>query len=504
MKELLAYLETLPLVGGDHDDELFKVLPWERKFIRGAFGSEGDSAITMARGNGKSGLVAALSCAVVDPDGPLHARRRHVDIFASSIEQGRIIYEDILASLGDLHDLESRKVWSKQSTVAHSWLEHKASGARVRVLGSNPKRAHGLRSWLALADEPAQWDPGKRDAMLAAIRTGLGKSPGSRLISLGTRPADDSHWFSRMLAGGAAYSQVHAAEANADIFKVSTWKRANPSWAHLPSLQKRIRQEAMDAKKDPDAMAAFKSLRLNMGVSEIVEAMLIDPATWARIEAHKPVERMGGYVLGLDLGTTAAMSAASSYWPDTGAVDVFAVFPHHPGLAERGLGDGVGGLYVKMRDRGELVLAGQYVSDLGDLLKEVVRRWGVPSAIVCDRWREGELREKLGEVEFPYVPLILRGQGFRDGAEDVRSFRSACLGGRVRPAVNLLLRSAMAEARVVIDPAGNAKMSKNSQGGRRLRARDDAASALILAVAEGDRRHDVQDSGFYLGRASEA
>ena len=38
------------------------------------------------------------------------------------------------------------------------------------------------------------------------------------------------------------------------------------------------------------------------------------------------------------------------------------------------------------------------------------------------------------------------------------------------------------------DPAGNAKLSKGSQGGRRLRARDDAACAPILAVAEGVRR----------------
>ena len=46
----------------------------------------------------------------------------------------------------------------------------------------------------------------------------------------------------------------------------------------------------------------------------------------------------------------------------------------------------------------------------------------------------------------------------------------------------------MAEARTVSDPAGNAKLAKASQGGRRLRARDDAACAAILAVAEGVRR----------------
>ena len=56
------------------------------------------------------------------------------------------------------------------------------------------------------------------------------------------------------------------------------------------------------------------------------------------------------------------------------------------------------------------------------------------------------------------------------------------------PAPSHLLRSAMAEARTVSDPAGNAKLSKGSQGGRRVRARDDAAAAAILAVAAGVRQ----------------
>ena len=86
------------------------------------------------------------------------------------------------------------------------------------------------------------------------------------------------------------------------------------------------------------------------------------------------------------------------------------------------------------------------------------------------------------------VPLAERGMGFRDGAEDVRGFRRACVEGKVSPAPSLLLTAAMAEARTVSDPAGNAKLAKATQGGRRRRAKDDAAAAAILAVAYGSRR----------------
>ena len=93
-----------------------------------------------------------------------------------------------------------------------------------------------------------------------------------------------------------------------------------------------------------------------------------------------------------------------------------------------------------------------------------------------------------GDSGIPPAAFEARGMGFQDGAADVRAFRRACADSKVCPVPSLLLRSAMAEARTVSDPAGNAKLSKGSQGGRRLRARDDAAAAAILAVAAGVRQ----------------
>ena len=97
--DLIAYVGGLELVGGDHDGQRFEVLPWERRFLAGAFRATGDAALTVARGNGKSALVAAVACAVVDPAGPMHGRRREVVCCAASFEQGRIIFEDVLAFL---------------------------------------------------------------------------------------------------------------------------------------------------------------------------------------------------------------------------------------------------------------------------------------------------------------------------------------------------------------------------------------------------------------------
>ena len=133
--------------------------------------------------------------------------------------------------------------------------------------------------------------------------------------------------------------------------------------------------------------------------------------------------------------------------------------------------------------------------NVGALLAAALERFGRPVAVSSDRWREGELRDALKAAGVPPASLSLRGQGFKDGAEDVRAFRRGCAEGRVTPAPSLLLAHAMSEARTISDPAMNAKLAKGTEGHRRHRARDDAAAAAILAVSAGLRRARRRSTG---------
>ena len=485
--DLIAYLGSLTLAGGDHDGERFTVLPWERRFVRGAFGQPGHAALSVARGNGKSALVAGIAAAVVDPEGPLHGNRRECVAVASSFDQSRIIFEDVLSFLRARYDLSNRREWRVQDSANRATVEWRATGARVRTIGSDPAKAHGLRPALALLDEPAQWDAAKSDRMRAAIRTGLGKVPGSKLIALGTRPALDSHWFERMLRGaGVGYAQVHAVGNTDRPFQVKTMRIANPSMDHLPSLAAELREEAAEARRDDAMLPAWRALRLNGGTHDVRVEVLIGVDTWKRHTGE--VAREGRPIWGFDLGQSEAMAACAAYWPDGGRLESIAAFPRVPTLAERGLQDGVANLYVRMADRGELVQTGGEASDIGELVTAALARFGPPVAIAADRWRADELRDILTARGVPRCAFHERGMGFMDGGADVRDFRRAMVEGRVRPVPSLLLASAAAEARTVTDPAGNAKLAKSAQGGRRRRAKDDAIAAAILAVAIGARR----------------
>ena len=474
-------------------------MPWERRFIKGAFSTDGDAALSVARGNGKTTVIAGVGAAAVD-DTPLRQRRAETVIVASSFDQGLIDFRHIQAFLEEKgHDLTDRKTWRVQDSANRASITHRPTGASVKVIGSDPARAHGLAPILVIADEPAQWPATTSESMLAALRTALGKIPGSRLIALGTRPASPDHWFQKLLDGGADYAQSHAAGINDPVFQEKTWRKANPSLRLMPWLLARIRKEAKDARKDPALLPQFKALRLNLGVSDVEVQMLIAAETWRACEGD--AEQAGKYALGIDLGQTAAMSGAAGYWIETGAFDAFACFGDNPGLAARGLADGVGRRYLDMYNRGELILSQGRTSKIKDLLNEVLERWGAPASIICDRWREGELRDALDDSHFPRCALIVRGMGYLDGGEDVRDFRKAILDGHVTPARNMLMRHAMGAARVVMDTAGNAKLAKKTEGQRKLRARDDAAAAGILAVAAGFRKtRSERPKGVYLGK----
>ena len=219
-----------------------------------------------------------------------------------------------------------------------------------------------------------------------------------------------------------------------------------------------------------------------------MESHLLSPEDWQRISALGAAEMTGPFSLGIDLGGSASMSGAAGYWPETGALRAVATFPSNPGLRERGVADGVDQEYLRMQERGELFTSGGRIADVSALLRRVVDDWGTPALVAADRWREGELRDALDKAAFPHTEICVRGQGYKDGGQDVRDFRSAVLSDAVRPGESLLLTSAMASSRVISDPSGNVKLAKSAEGGRRARSRDDAAAAAILAVAAGRRR----------------
>ena len=481
------WLSRLQISQGPRAGERFQLMPWQRKFIRRAF-SPGvqRAALTCGRANGKSGLVAAIATLYLT--GPLAVPRGEVVVLASSFGQARdAIGEQVLWFLGGADAL--REAGWRVEDNSNRFRITTPSGARLSVMAADSRRAHGRPGIVAaMLDEPAQWEPGVAEKLLAAITTSAGKQKDFRILALGTRASSPEHWFSRWLDGGADFIQRHEASESDPPFQRRTWKKANPSLDAFPHLERAIRAEAVKAKVDSGELAAFRALRLNLGVEEVGRRQnLLDAGVWESCEVDVLPPAEGPCVWGIDMGSGHAMSALACSHPSSFRLEVMAAFPSDPGLSARGSADHVGSLYEKMHQRGELIVTPGRVVVVSDLLRAALARFGPPDLVVADRWREGELRDGLDQAGVPASAFSSRGMGFKDGAEDVRGFRRACIDGRVKSSKSLMIRAALSEAVTVSDPAGNAKLAKSSEGGRRQAAKDDAAAACILAIAAGER-----------------
>ena len=489
---LVAFVESLEVTEGALAGEAMKIWPWQRRFLRGAF-AEGvtTAGLTIARGNGKTTLAAAIAAAGIA--GPLRRSRGLVLVVGASFRGSRILFRHVLAMLAN--ELADRETWRVNDSTASLSIEHRPTGARLECIGSDPRRAHGFAPSLAILDEPSQWAPNASDRMYSAIKTARGKQADSRILAIGTAPASESGetWWNRMLAAGtsaATYVQKHAARRDESAWTLEAMRRANPSMKHLPELEAALKSERAEARQDSGLEPAYRSLRLNLGcLDSAVDNVVMDLDTWTRL-CERVAATAGPYILGLDTGGGRSMDAAAGFWWGTGALRVFGAFGSVPNLDERAKRDRAGPAYRAMRARGELELLGSRVVPVADLLRRAVERWGRPVAVCCDRFKSLETADAMSAV-MPTTPLIHRGNGFRDGGEDLRRFRRAGLDGRIAAPESLLLRTALACARTLTDTAGNTKLSKTGSV-RRRESRDDALCAAVMAVAEGDRRGSTQ------------
>ena len=127
------WLERLTVTQGPRAGERFELLPWQRRFLRGAFRSGVQrSAVTCGRGNGKSGLVAALATLYLG--GPLAQPRGEVVVLASSFGQARAaIGEQVLWFLGGVEKV--REVGWRVEDNSNRFVDHHHGG--------QPSQRHG-------------------------------------------------------------------------------------------------------------------------------------------------------------------------------------------------------------------------------------------------------------------------------------------------------------------------------------------------------------------------
>lgn len=481
----LRFLPKLVVPEGRLAGRHVKLAGYQKEFVRGAFAKGIEAAcLSIGRGNAKTALSAGLALGHLM--GEIAPQPKREILFAArNRDQAKTAFGFLVGFIEGLPEDEQEQFTIRRGSKLEVETAENGGGL-ARVIAADGKSILGGAPTLAILDERAAWEPEKGDALENAILSGLGKRDGRALI-ISTSAPDDANTFSRWLdePPPGTYVQEHRPEPGLPPDDLASLMAANPGAKEGigPSAEWLTAQARRAMARGGSALTSFRNLNRNERVNIETRDVLLTVDEWMACEAGDVPERAGQVVVGIDLGGSASMSAAAFYWPDTGRLEALGTFPSNPSLSDRGQNDGVRDRYLQMHERGELSTLGDQTVPVAPWLMQVMQHVaGEPVAcLVMDRFKQAEMGEAITKAGIA-APVVWRGMGFKDGGEDAERFRRAAYDGKVITAPSMLLRSAFAETVCLRDPANNIKIAK-----ARSKGRIDAASATVLAVAEGAR-----------------
>ena len=331
--ELANWLESNIVISqGEHAGSPMNVYPWQRNFISQGLLRHPISGISIPRGNGKTAFVAALACAAfVENATSLYKPNSEIAVVASNVEQGRFAFRFIKSYLDKIPGVELPKGGGRHSRFAsakHRLAKsrtHKPGRVSVCFQATKPLHTDFNLAWLCSTNQPNGHTAATRrcggDGNIAS------KIQDAKIVVIGTRSDDDSHWWARYLADKQDYSLMYCGKEDSNIFTRGALKRANPSWNHNEALRKACTEDRDRALRDPAFIPGYKALRLNMGTAEVERNMIVSAESWQKhAECDELPPAKGESVWGIDMGGEAAMTAICSYWIETGRLETLSFF----------------------------------------------------------------------------------------------------------------------------------------------------------------------------------
>lgn len=269
------------------------------------------------RGAGKDGAISWISTCLISPYNKIE--QYDVDIFATSEDQA-------LRPVNDIYEmLESNP---KKMKRFFKWTKEKITGLKnrgsIRGHANNAKAKDGLRSGAVIFNEVHAYENNKQ---IDVATTGLGKKPHPRKFFFTTNGNVDEGPFDEYMKaadeildnpdlpdGGWLYF-VFQLDSKEEAYEEENWHKANPSLIYNPGLLDETREEFEIWKKNPAALPAFMTKRMNIRQSD----QKLPVATKEQIMAtNKPIpfDRIAGSecIAGIDYSTVNDWTAANLHF----------------------------------------------------------------------------------------------------------------------------------------------------------------------------------------------
>jgi phage terminase large subunit-like protein len=481
-EKVIAFIEKFCLIPeGKFVGKPMLLDDFQKKFILEVYDNPAGTRrayLSIARKNGKSGLIAGLLLAHIA--GPEAVQNSQIISGARSRDQAALVFNLAAKSISlspILSDLVKIVPSGKKLIGLRKNVEY-------RALAADGTTAHGLSPVLAILDEVGQVK-GPQDDFIDAITTSQGAHDAPLLVAISTQAPSDADLLSIWLDDAARsndpkiVSHVYAAPDDCDLQDEAGWLAANPAMNSFRSKEDLVEQ-AKQASRMPSSEAAFRNLCLNQRIS--LESLWLSPNLWKENSGQPDLElfKTREVHLGLDLSKTDDLTAAvAAVVDDDGIVHVIPwVFSPMATLEDRAKRDRAP--YDQWTKMGKMIavpgktLDYEWVSEfLGREMAEMNL-----ATINFDRWRIEDFKRDAQRVGFGLECQWLEiGQGYQSMSPRLERMNELLLHGKVRHGGHPLLNMAAANAIVVSDPSGNMKLDK-SQSTQKI----DPLQAMVMAV----------------------
>ncbi|WP_423460384.1 terminase large subunit [Ottowia sp. VDI28] len=450
--------------------------------------------LSIARKNGKSGLIAGLLLAHLV--GPEAKQNSQIVSGAMSRDQAALVF-----------NLACKMV--QQSPKLSGIVRIVPSGKRLiglpmntefRALAADGKTAHGLSPVLVIGDEWGQVR-GPQSDFIDALLTSQGAHADPLQIVISTQAATDADWLSVQIDDALKSGDpkivchLYAAPEGCDLLDEQAWKAANPALGLFRS-ESDLREQMTQAQRMPSMENSARNLLLNQRVS--TESPFVSPDVWKACGLSANLGAVDGPIFaGLDLSARTDLTALVLIGQDDDGV--WQVQPHfwtpEIGLLDRARRDRVP--YDVWHRQGFLrttpgaAIDYEHVAaDMAEILSDVENL----QAIAFDRWRIDVLKKELDRLGLD-LSLVPFGQGFASMAPALDALESALLNGQVAHGMHPVLSMCAANATTTKDPAGNRKLDKSRTTGR-IDGMQAFAMAFGIATSAEEMSEGYSDGQF--------
>jgi phage terminase large subunit-like protein len=332
-EKVCAFVETHCLVPeGDLLGQPMRLLPFQRNFILSIYDNPHGThtaILSIARKNGKTGLIAAILLAHIC--GPEAITNAQICSGAMSKEQAAVVFE-LARKIVELSPKLSALVRVQLSGKRLIGLR---KNVLYRALSAEGKTAHGLSPVLLIIDEAGQI-VGPTDKFVEALTTAQGAYSNPLLIVISTQAptANDllSTWIDaqRNAPDPRTVCHVYEAPEGCALDDRAAWAAANPAMGVFRSIGD-IEKQCKQAMELPANQPAFQNLVLNMRVE--ADSPFVPRSVWEANGTSPGDKPVGKVWCGLDLSAVADLTAFVAVDQEGGVHPTFWL--PHEGLKEK-------------------------------------------------------------------------------------------------------------------------------------------------------------------------